>query len=48
MTVELLNREEELTKTDRRILDFISGHPEEFLFSSIGQLAERQIGRAHV
>lgn len=41
MTVELLGSEEELTKTDRRILDFISGHPEEFLFSSIGQLAKR-------
>lgn len=49
MTVELLNREEELTKTDRRILDFISGHPEEFLFSSIGQLAERlQVSEATI
>lgn len=41
MTVELLKKEEELTRADRKILEFIGSNTEEFLFLGIGQLAER-------
>lgn len=41
MTVELLKTEEELTRADRRILEFIGSHTDEFLFMGIGQLARR-------
>ena len=41
MTVDLLNHEEELTRADRKILEFIGSNTEEFLFMGIGQLARR-------
>lgn len=41
MTVELLKEEEELTRADRRILEFIGSNTDEFLFMGIGELARR-------
>ena len=43
MTLHFPNMQEQLTRADNRILDYISGNVEVFLFSSIGELA-RQTG----
>ena len=41
MTVDLLNHEEELTRADRKILEFIGSNTEEFLFK-IGRASCRE------
>ncbi len=43
MALDLLPVENEFTKADEQILEFISSHPDEFLFMNIGQLA-RHLG----
>ena len=43
MTLHFPNMQGQLTRADNRILDYISGNVEVFLFSSIGELA-RQTG----
>ena len=39
MALDLLPVENEFTKADGQIMEFITSHPDEFLFMSIGQLA---------
>ena len=43
MALDLLPVENEFTKADGQIMEFITSHPDEFLFMSIGQLA-RHLG----
>lgn len=41
MTLQLPVSSAELTRAEQKILDFINTNPDTFLFSSIGQLAQR-------
>ena len=41
MTLQFPRMPEQITKTESRILDYISNNPEEFLLSSIGEVGEK-------
>ena len=45
MTLHFPNMQGQLTRADNRILDYISGNVEVFLFSSIGELARQTESR---
>ena len=41
MTLKFPNMPEQITKSESVILDYITNNPEEFLFSSIGEVGKK-------
>ena len=41
MTLQFPQMPDQMTKSESRILDYISNNPEEFLLSSIGEVGEK-------